>query len=122
MEEIPEAMAEAFTRLRRGRPRPYVLEVPLDVLSDEAEIGTVAAELPPVATPGQAEVEAAAEAIRKAARPLLLAGGGAQGAAAEVVPAAVSAGVRVVFSAAAPAVGRGTWSISNRAEKTSSRT
>jgi acetolactate synthase-1/2/3 large subunit len=91
-------MSEAFTRLTRGRPRPYVLEVPLDVLSDEAEIDPVSAELPPVAAPGADAIGSAAALIRGAARPLLLAGGGAQGAASDVVALAERLDAPVVLT------------------------
>ena len=98
VDEIPEAMAEAFTWLQRRRPRPYVLEVPLDVLAAESEIDPVSAELPPVTTPNKEEIESAAELIRAASRPLLLAGGGAQGAAAEVQALAERLGAPVALT------------------------
>ena len=82
--EIPAAVSEAFVALRRSRPRPYVLEVPLDVLDAEAEVGPVRAELGPPALPAADDLRRAADLIRQAVRPLILAGGGAQSASIEI--------------------------------------
>ena len=84
VDEIPEAISEAFTLMQRRRPRPYVLEVPLDIFSAEAEVSEPAAALPPPTTPDQKSLEAATALIRSSARPLLLTGGGTQDAAAEI--------------------------------------
>lgn len=84
VDEIPEAIAEAFTLMQRRRPRPYALEVPLDIFSAEAEVSGPNTALETPGAPDQKGLEAAAALIRTSARPLLLAGGGAQDAAIEV--------------------------------------
>ena len=76
--------AEAFRQMASGRPRPAGLEVPMDVWAREAEV-----ELLPAAPAVEPEiddelVEAAAKLLGAAERPLILVGGGALDASAEV--------------------------------------
>ena len=85
VEEIPLALATAFAALQRHRPRPYILEIPFDVLDAETAIEAGGPTcLPPPTLPEQGALEAVAGLLDEAARPLLLAGGGAQGAADQV--------------------------------------
>jgi thiamine pyrophosphate-dependent acetolactate synthase large subunit-like protein len=82
--EIPVAVAQAFALMTAGRPRPVHLEVPLDVLLERGEAAPV--RLPrrrPVAA-DDAAVATAAARLDAASRPVLLVGGGARGAAAQV--------------------------------------
>ncbi len=78
-------MADAFSELRSGRPRPVGIEVPMDVWNDSAEIGPIQAAKPP-APPraSMASVDRAVELIDQSERILIVAGGGAQHASAEV--------------------------------------
>jgi len=46
--EIPVAVAQAFARMTTGRPRPVVIEIPLDVLAEEGDVQAVPAPPPPV--------------------------------------------------------------------------
>jgi acetolactate synthase-1/2/3 large subunit len=76
---------EAFRKLRSERPRPVGLECPIDVWSRSARVQLPAEAARPVFTP--IDLDAVAEAARllgNAARPLIMVGGGAQGAAAEI--------------------------------------
>lgn len=83
-EGAAQAVAEAFAMFDSARPGPVHIEVPLDVL-EGAWNGSV-----PVPFAGRRPglddhvVSRAAEAIRTAKRPLVIAGGGARGAHAEV--------------------------------------
>src|ERR671931_974105 len=45
--EIPVAIAQAFARMRTGRPRPVVIEIPLDVLTEADAVELAAAPAPP---------------------------------------------------------------------------
>lgn len=85
--EVPGLVAEAFTQLRSGRPRPVALEVPPDVLSATAEAlipGRVAA-APLI--PEAADIDAAARLLAAAKRPMIVVGGGviAANASAELL-------------------------------------
>ena len=85
-EELPEAVAHAFAAMTEGRPRPAYLEIPRDVLG--ADVAGLPAPAPATRAPRpQAPPSAIAEAagqLRAARAPLILAGGGALGAVAEV--------------------------------------
>lgn len=74
--EIPVAVAQAFATMTAGRPRPVHLEIPLDVLLESGEV-TVTPRVP-VAPTAASNLEAAAERLRAAERPVIIAGGGAR--------------------------------------------
>lgn len=76
--EDTEAMvSEAFRRLAEGRPRPVALEVPVDVLEATATGRPAGAPPTPAPTaPDLSGLDAAADLLQKAERPLLVAGGG----------------------------------------------
>jgi thiamine pyrophosphate-dependent acetolactate synthase large subunit-like protein len=82
--EIPVAVAQAFAAMKRGRPRPVHLEIPLDVLDEHAEVEIVEPIAVPPATPDPSALDAAAARLADAARPAIIAGGGARGAAHEL--------------------------------------
>ncbi|MEO7131650.1 MAG: 5-guanidino-2-oxopentanoate decarboxylase [Dermatophilaceae bacterium] len=96
VEEIPLAVAQAFAQMGTGRPRPVHLEIPLDLLDATAEVSIV----PPirvgllVANPSV--IEAAAQQLSTAQRPVILVGGGASRAAAQVTLVAEALGAPVV--------------------------
>ncbi len=75
--EIPEAINEAYRRMRTGRPRPVFLEIPSDIQIKEDNVKI----LPPanVSPPPikNSELKDAVEILKKAKRPLLWFGGGA---------------------------------------------
>ncbi|XBB69724.1 5-guanidino-2-oxopentanoate decarboxylase [Nocardioides sp. WV_118_6] len=94
--EIPTAVAQAFSIMTSGRPRPVHLEVPLDVLEEAAEVVLVE---PVVAAPRAApaaSIAAAAAVLDGATAPLLVVGGGARSAAAQVQALAERLGALVV--------------------------
>ncbi|MFB9763523.1 thiamine pyrophosphate-binding protein, partial [Nocardioides kongjuensis] len=78
--EIPTAVAQAFSIMTSGRPRPVHLEVPLDVLEESAEVALVAPVLAAPAPAPEASVAAAAAMLASATAPVVLVGGGARGA------------------------------------------
>lgn len=84
LDEIPEAVSEAFTLLHRSRPRPFALEIALDVLDEQGAATPLPPHLPAYSEPESGGAARAIELIRAARRPLLLAGGGSQDAAEQV--------------------------------------
>lgn len=74
--EIPDVIAEALTELRRGRPRPVYVEIPLDVLAEETEIDDLPLAKIEPQLPDTADIARAAELLRRARRVFILAGGG----------------------------------------------
>ena len=82
--EAPLKINEAFRQMRSGRQRPVGLECALDVWSRRAPVA-----IPAAAEPDQAPVDLdavlrAAKLLGEAARPMIVVGGGAQDASAEV--------------------------------------
>jgi acetolactate synthase I/II/III large subunit len=81
---LQDAVEEAFRLMRTGRPGPVHVEVPTDVMAlPAAPLRPLRASAPP-SPPDPALVDEAAALLRTAQRPLLLAGGGARGAQAEL--------------------------------------
>jgi thiamine pyrophosphate-dependent acetolactate synthase large subunit-like protein len=86
-EEIPGAVAEAAHVLTTGRPGAGHLEVPLDVLQQSFELKDSMLEVKTVPASSSAprptaQIQRAAQLLRQAKRPLILAGGGVIAAAA----------------------------------------
>ena len=82
--DVVETIYRAFAEFGSMRPRPVHLEVPLEVLDAKS---TVMLDEPRPSTPpapSRASIEQALSILATATRPGLLAGGGAQGAAAEL--------------------------------------
>jgi acetolactate synthase-1/2/3 large subunit len=81
--DIPRIVREAMRSMRTQRPRPAVIEVPLDVLGGEAEVELLPADhvARPIGHPGS--IARAAELLREAERPIILVGGGVVSAAGE---------------------------------------
>jgi thiamine pyrophosphate-dependent acetolactate synthase large subunit-like protein len=94
--EIPVAVAQAFAAMRSGRPRPVHLEIPLDVLDERAEVEIVGPIRTPALTPEPEALDVAAARLAGAARPAIIAGGGARGAVLEVTAIAERLGAPVV--------------------------
>jgi acetolactate synthase I/II/III large subunit len=96
--EAGHLIAEAFEQMRSGRPRPVALEIPMDVLAQEAMVADALPRAREVAHP-EPDPEAVARAaglLNGAARPMIFVGGGAQGASAEVRALAERLGAPVV--------------------------
>lgn len=83
--ELPSVVAEAIRIAQSGRPGPVLIDIPKDVQL-EAFHGEIPAPQPrPEApAPSAQAVQAALDALRGAKRPVLMVGGGAQGAASEI--------------------------------------
>jgi acetolactate synthase-1/2/3 large subunit len=86
-EDIGCAVEEAFRRFETGRPRPCYLDLPMDLLSAKVDVAAAANHADAAhqtdrnrcasSVASLADVGRAAEALMRASRPLLMAGGGA---------------------------------------------
>ncbi len=74
---VPEAMRRAFTQVRNGRPRPVLVEFPVDVLREEVPEPLVYTPAPRHRSgPDPRDVTRVAEALVAAERPVIYAGQG----------------------------------------------
>ena len=84
-EDVREHLRLCLASFRTGRPRPAYLEIPLDVLAETTTLEASRFEgVPLMPEAGPEQIDAAARLLGQAARPLIIAGGGARRAAAEV--------------------------------------
>ncbi len=99
-EELPEVIAQAFARMANGRPRPTYLEIPRDLMTADASGFPAAASAARAVRPSApaAALAAAAQQLRAASAPLILAGGGALGAAVPLRQLAERIGAPVVMT------------------------
>jgi acetolactate synthase-1/2/3 large subunit len=88
---------EAFRQMLSGRPRPVAIECPLDVWGRRTSITLPGPPEPiPAPAPSDEEIDKAARLLGEAERPLILVGGGAMDAGAEVEALAELLGAPVV--------------------------
>ncbi|HET9489026.1 MAG TPA: thiamine pyrophosphate-requiring protein [Methylomirabilota bacterium] len=76
-ENVPEAMRRAFTQVKNGRPRPVLVEFPVDILQSEVPDGWSYTPAPRLrVAPEPRAVAAVAAALVDAERPVIYAGQG----------------------------------------------
>ncbi|MBI2162283.1 MAG: thiamine pyrophosphate-requiring protein [Candidatus Rokubacteria bacterium] len=76
-ESVPDAMRRAFTQVRNGRPRPVLVEFPVDLLREEVPDGWTYTPAPRLRTaPDPRAVAEVAAALVAAERPVIYAGQG----------------------------------------------
>ena len=74
---VPDAMRRAFTQVRNGRPRPVLVEIPADVMTEEVPEPLNYAPAPRTRSgPDPQAVKEVAERLVRAERPVLYAGQG----------------------------------------------
>ncbi len=87
-EDVPELVGQAFSIFASSRPRPVHISVPIDVLAMPAAGDWSARNVAQHGAPDPASIEAAAKALCRSERPLIMIGGGAvetrAGSAAEL--------------------------------------
>lgn len=97
--EAVEAVHDAFALFATGRPRPVYLEIPLDLLEEEADLPSEMLAPRPAAVADPVDASTVEEAVRMlaaASDPVILAGGGSRGAGAELRAVAERLGAPVV--------------------------
>jgi len=76
-ESVPDALRRAFTQVRNGRPRPVLVEFPIDVLREDVPDGWTYSPAPRLrAAPDPQDVARVAAALVAAERPVIYAGQG----------------------------------------------
>jgi 5-guanidino-2-oxopentanoate decarboxylase len=84
-EDARDHLRVCLASLRAGRPRPAYLEVPLDVLAELTTLpATRFADAAPLPQAPAAQIDAAVRHLAVAERPVIIAGGGARHAGAEL--------------------------------------
>jgi acetolactate synthase-1/2/3 large subunit len=84
-DELPQVLARAFSVFASARPRPVHIEIPIDVIRMPADgISFAPSVLPAKPAAAPEAIEQAAALLAQARRPLILAGGGALEAGAEL--------------------------------------
>ena len=101
VDDLPFVLHRAWNQMLSGRPGPVLLDVPMDVQADSAELSIPDPDARLARgrlRPGSDDVERAATLLRGASRPVIVAGGGAITAEAsdEVVALAERLGAPVV--------------------------
>jgi 5-guanidino-2-oxopentanoate decarboxylase len=83
--DVRDHLRVCLAALRAGRPRPAYLEIPLDLLAEPTDLRAARFASPAFSPrPAPAQVEAAIRLLARAERPLIITGGGARGASAEL--------------------------------------
>ena len=81
--EVPAAVNEAFRKMRTGRPRPVLIEIPPEVAVEREEVELLEpAPISPI-VPSPSLLRMAAGVVAKSKRPVIYAGGGVSRANAE---------------------------------------
>src|SRR5258708_26273712 len=74
---VPDAMRAAFTQVKNGRPRPVLVEIPVDVMREEVPDGWTYTPAPRLrVAPDPRAVTEVAAALVAAERPVIYAGPG----------------------------------------------
>ncbi|HEV7610413.1 MAG TPA: 5-guanidino-2-oxopentanoate decarboxylase [Steroidobacteraceae bacterium] len=84
-EDVRDHLRLCLASFRMGRPRPAYLEIPLDVLAETTALEAERFEVAPLfPQSGPEQIDAAVRVLSLAARPLIIAGGGARRSGAEL--------------------------------------
>ncbi|HVC02019.1 MAG TPA: 5-guanidino-2-oxopentanoate decarboxylase [Steroidobacteraceae bacterium] len=103
--DVRDHLRACLASLRTGRPRPAYLEIPLDLLAENTDLAPERFAEPATSPAGATErIDAARLLLNAAERPLIVAGGGARGAAAELRRIAETLDALLVTTAAGKGV------------------
>ncbi|MDJ0684977.1 MAG: 5-guanidino-2-oxopentanoate decarboxylase [Alphaproteobacteria bacterium] len=101
---IPDLAARAFADFAVKRPRPVVLNIPIDLFPEPAAGDWTARPLPAIALPAEWDVREAAGRLARSSKPMLIVGGGAVRASAEITALAEALQAPVVTTIAGKGV------------------
>lgn len=86
VDQLPKVLARAFTVFNSARPGPVHIELPIDIITANADqLNVNAFAIPAAPAPAPSVVDEAVALLKSAKRPLLVVGGGAANASAHVV-------------------------------------
>ena len=74
--EVAPAVREAFRQIKTGRPRPAAIDIPMDVLSETAEVELLEPITVERLRPDPERIRGAADILASSKRPVIWAGGG----------------------------------------------
>ncbi len=98
--DIPRVVKEAFHIASTGRPGPVLIDIPKDIQNEtftgDFEVDIDLPGYKPTVAGHAGQIKRAAEAIRKAKRPVMMVGGGGQVAAQQVMTFAERTGVPII--------------------------
>lgn len=99
-EDLPAVLARAFAVFGSARPRPVHIEIPVDVMEGRVDLSADPSLVftPTPSVPVAAALESAARLLDKSASPVLLGGGGARAARAQVAALAERLDAPVVMT------------------------
>jgi 5-guanidino-2-oxopentanoate decarboxylase len=96
--EIPELIAQAFTVFHSRRPRPVHIAIPIDVMEQSVSDDWQPWQIADLPVPAAAVIYSAAQLLAQAANCIMIVGGGAQHASAEVTALAERLNCGVIAS------------------------
>ena len=102
--EIPELIAQAFTVFHSRRPRPVHIAIPIDIMEQRVEEDWQPWSIAQRPVPGADAIDAAAQLLAQAQSLVMIVGGGAQLASAEVTALAERLNCGVIASNAGKGV------------------
>jgi 5-guanidino-2-oxopentanoate decarboxylase len=103
-DQVHELVARAFSLFETERPRPCHISIPLDVMKLPDTTSPRRRATGRRALPAPESIAEAAKLLKAAKRPLIIAGGGSVGAAAEIVRLAEAIGAAVLPTIAAKGI------------------
>ncbi len=98
--DVRDVIAEAFASFAAMRPRPYYLEIPVDLLKMPAGAGWQARPLPRRPAPHMEQIKEAAALLAHARQPVMILGGGASECSVAARKIAEAIGATVMTSTA----------------------
>jgi len=102
--EIPELVAQAFTVFRSRRPRPVHIAIPIDIMEQRVSDDWQPYQFADLPIPAGAAIDSAAQLLTQASSCIMIVGGGAQQASAEVTALAERLSCGVIASNAGKGV------------------
>ena len=102
--EVPELISQAFTVFGSRRPRPVHIAIPIDVMASKSDGDWHVRTIPERPIPGHGPIVEAVDLLSQAKQPVMIVGGGAQGASTGITKLANLLSTAVISSNAGKGV------------------